>query len=667
MEGANTYKYLLPLLGLSSIVTANTNISLSENDFLDNIPQAVAATRQNLPLSRSPSSVTIINREMIEAMPTDNLAELLKLVPGFQVFFANGSMQAVTAHGQSDRFPRRLEIRVDGRTVYTPINSSVSWESLALDPNDINHIEVVRGSNITAYGANAAQGAINIFTRNPLSSSGTELRMTGGDWGTRNISVRHSTHLSGNGITLRAKYRENQGFEELDDQSYVDSLALQGVYTRNFNNEFRWELGYSDGNFGYGDGDHPDEFMDEDIDTQWLALEWLHRRQDHLITTRLSANIGSYEHSRMGLLSEELGLTAVELGLFFPGAIDRRIELEVGEREYRQYDFELEHSFPLTPQGKFLWGFGARHQEVKAPNEFSNSSYQNYDSLFLFSNLQWRFNDNFTGNLGVFGEQNNQTSVEFSPRFSLNYQLTPQQHLRLSGSVARRLPSLYERERLIQLEIVPGSIADLTYISDPDVGAEKFQTYEFGYLGYWFDGRLNIDYRLFREYMDDGLDYIKYPYPDLDEKYRLLENIAEYRMTGYEVQVQIRPDTSWLVSIQYANIRMDGTIVHPSKTTQLTWRSPEHTASLLIGKQLPRDWSISATAFHHSRVRWRGGAKTIPGWHRYDIKISKRWRIAGKHVELAGIVQNLSNEEYLEYQDGNTFGRHLLAQLKIDL
>ena len=78
---------------------------LSELDYLDPIPSAVSATRQRLPLSQSPSSVTIISREMIEALPSPNLVDALKLVPGFQVFFANGSMQSVTANGQSDRFP----------------------------------------------------------------------------------------------------------------------------------------------------------------------------------------------------------------------------------------------------------------------------------------------------------------------------------------------------------------------------------------------------------------------------------------------------------------------------------------------------------------------------------------------------------------------------------
>ena len=131
-------------------VLANDVAIYSESDFLEPIPSVEAATRYSIPMSDAPSSVTLITREMIDAMPMVNFVDVLKLVPGFQVFFANGSIQAATINGQSDRFPKRMEIRVDGRSVYTPINSSVSWESLGLDSNDIAYIEVVRGSNVAA-------------------------------------------------------------------------------------------------------------------------------------------------------------------------------------------------------------------------------------------------------------------------------------------------------------------------------------------------------------------------------------------------------------------------------------------------------------------------------------------------------------------------------------
>lgn len=654
---------VLLILNVSTTVCADDLIS--EADYLSLIPSVVSATRQELPLTSSPSSVTIISRAMIKALPSTNLADVFKLVAGFQVFFANGSMQAVTANGQSDRFPRRLEIRVDGRTVFTPINSSVSWESLGLDLNDIDHIEVVRGSNIAAYGANAAQGAINIITRNPLSDRGTELSLMGGGWDTRNLTLRHTAQLDSTAMTIRAKYRENTGFDNLDDQSYVDSLAVQGVYTPNLTNELRWEAGYSDGNFGFGDGDRPEEFTDEDIASHWLMLEWTHRRDEHFFKSRFSANAGSYDRSRQGLLSTELELSPAVLMLAFPGATDRLVELEVGKRQFRQYDFEFEHSFNVMQRGQFLWGFGTRHQEVMAPDQFNRDGYQAYESYYLFSNLQWRLAHRWTTNIGLLSEENNKSDGEISPRLSVNYHLSDTQHFRVSGSVARRLPSLYERARLVQLEILPGTVADLIFISDPDLSAEKFETYELGYLGYWLDGRLSVDYRLFREYFDDGMDYVKRPYEDMDGSYRVLENVASYRMSGYETQIQFKPDLSWLISLQYANTRIFGTIPHPDKTTLLAKRSPHHTASFLVSKTIQNGWALSATGYHQSWVAWQGGAKLIPSWHRYDAKLAKQWRFSRGSTELALILQNVTDEEYLEYQNGNIFERTAFAQLTL--
>jgi len=648
----------LPLLLTSLILSAQASlasgtIDYSESDFLDHIPTTEAATRYSMPLSSSPSSVTLITREMIDAMPMVNFVDLLKLVPGFQVFFANASLQGVTANGQSDRFPGRLEIRVDGRTVYTPINSSVSWESLGLNSNDIAYIEVVRGSNVAAYGANAVQGAVNIQTRNPLTNNGTEISYTAGDWQTHNIAVRHSFKTDTAAYTLRTNYRENQGFDQLDDQSYVDSAALQGVYTPSLFDEFQWELGYSDGNFGFGDGDRPEDFADEEIDTQWFALSWKHQWENHEVRLNTSANLGSYDRSQQVLLSTELDITPLQLSTLYPGQADKLIEIEDGERKYKQYDLELQHHINIAAGRDFLWGAGIRYQDLTAPAEFGNDADSSETIYFLFGNVGWDFDQHWGANLGVMAEDHEQSDTEFSPRLSIKYHLNQAHHFRISGSVAYRQPSLYEKERLIQRELDSGMVADLLFITDPKLGSEKFQTYEFAYIGYWFDNKLSVDYRLFREYLDDGIKYIKHPNNDINGKFRQLENAESDRTSGYETQIQWRPNISWLISAQYRNTRKESNV-----------RPSNHIASMLVSKQLPKGWSLSSTFFHQSEANWHRGSN-VPGWHRYDLKVGKKWAINGANIDLALILQNITNEEYLEYQEGNLFEQMSFLSLKV--
>ncbi|MBQ0718889.1 MAG: TonB-dependent receptor [Gammaproteobacteria bacterium] len=638
---------------LTHNAVANGASQYSESDFLEPIPNVEAATRYSMPLSESPSSVTLITREMIDAMPMVNFVDVLKLAPGFQVFFANASIQAVTVNGQSDRFPRRLEIRVDGRTVYTPINSSLSWESLGLTSNDIAYIEVVRGSNVAAYGANAVQGAVNIYTRNPLTDSGTEVSLSAGDWQTRNTSLRHAFRSDSAAYTLRANYRENQGFDHLDDQSYADSAALQGVYTPSLGDEFQWEVGYSDGNFGFGDGDRPEGFVDEDIDTQWLALGWKHQSGRHTLKLNGAVNLGTYDRSQRVLLTEELDISLLELNTLYPGQVDKLIEVEDGKREYEQYDIELEHHITLNSGRHFLWGAGVRHQNLTAPAEFGGDSDSSANIFFLFSNIDWSFNQYWQANLGLMAEDHEQQDSELSPRLAINYHLNQNHHFRASASVAYRQPSLYEKERLIQRELDSGAIADLIFISDPDLTSEKFETYEFAYLGYWFHNKLSLDYRLFREYLDDEILYVKHPNNDINNKFRQLENAGNNRTSGYETQIQWRPDNSWLISAQYYNTRMLKKV-----------RSAEHIASLLLSKKFAHHWQISGSFSHQSAIKWLRGVE-VPSWHRYDLKVSKGWHLNGANIDLALIVQNISDEEYLEYQAGNQFEQMTFLDLKV--
>ena len=644
---------LASLVFSNQAVHANDSATYSESDFLEPIPNVEAATRYSMPLSEAPSSVTLITRDMINAMPMANFVDVLKLVPGFQVFYANASIQGVTVNGQSDRFPGRLEIRVDGRSVYTPINSSVSWESLGLVSNDIAYIEVVRGSNVAAYGANAVQGAINIITRNPLTDNGTEISYTTGDWNTRNTSVRHSFKAGTAAYTLRANYRENQGFDHLDDQSYADSATLQGVYTPSLFDEIQWELGYSDGDFGFGDGDRPEDFTDENIDAQWFSLNWAHHWGRHTLKLNTSANLGKYDRSNQVLLTEELDITALELNTLYPGQPNKLIEIEDGEREYEQYDLEFEHLISLNNGSTFLWGAGIRHQKLVAPAEFSTNSNSNETIYFLFSNIDWSFNQYWQANLGVMAEDHENEDPELSPRLAIKYHLNQEHHFRISCSLAYRQPSLYEKERVIQRELDSGIIADLLFITDPDLGSERFQTYEFAYLGYWFDNKLSLDYRLFREYLDDGVKYIKHPNNDINSKFRQLENAESDRTSGYETQIQWRPDISWLVSAQYRNTRKEN-----------NFRPSNHIASMLVSKQLPEGWSISGSFFHQSETNWQRGSN-VPSWHRYDLKVSKKWRINGANIDLALILQNITDEDYLEYQAGNLFERMSFLNLKV--
>ena len=74
----------LVLLVPTGILWADSHGTV-EADFFDDAPLILTASRMTKPLAESPASVSIIDREMIEASGVREIAELFRLVPGFIV------------------------------------------------------------------------------------------------------------------------------------------------------------------------------------------------------------------------------------------------------------------------------------------------------------------------------------------------------------------------------------------------------------------------------------------------------------------------------------------------------------------------------------------------------------------------------------------------------
>ena len=105
----------------------------------------LTASRLLQPQSEAPSAITVIDQKMIKASGFRTVPELMRLVPGMYVGFADANRPVVTLHGSADEFTRRMQVLVDGRSVYLPPFGNVNWASLPVLFEDIERIEVVRG------------------------------------------------------------------------------------------------------------------------------------------------------------------------------------------------------------------------------------------------------------------------------------------------------------------------------------------------------------------------------------------------------------------------------------------------------------------------------------------------------------------------------------------
>jgi len=138
-----------------------------ETAYFEDVPVVLTASRLAQVPSEAPNAITVIDRRMIDASAARTVPELLRWVPGMYVGFADANRPVVTLHGSSDEFPHRMQVLVDGRSIFMPPFGSVSWSDLPVLLEDIDRIEVVRGPSSASHGSNAFYGTINIITRDP--------------------------------------------------------------------------------------------------------------------------------------------------------------------------------------------------------------------------------------------------------------------------------------------------------------------------------------------------------------------------------------------------------------------------------------------------------------------------------------------------------------------
>lgn len=187
--------------------------------FDDNfVPVVLTATRIQQHQSDVPASVTILDSDFIMRLGTNNLAEVLRYVPGIMMGpDKHNNVDSLNYHGGESALPKNLQVLVDGRSMYRAGLSSVSWYEMPVAIQDIDRIEVVRGPNSASYGANAYQAVINILTKHPSDTYGTRFSYESGESGQEDIFLRQGGKVGKSDYRMTYTQKRNEGFDSVRD------------------------------------------------------------------------------------------------------------------------------------------------------------------------------------------------------------------------------------------------------------------------------------------------------------------------------------------------------------------------------------------------------------------------------------------------------------------
>lgn len=154
----------------SLIASSIFNVASAEEELQSFVldPMVVTASRIPTTLTEAKADISVVTRQDIEEKHIEDVEEALRNVPGVQFldYGSNGlnaNLSGIRINGSKD-----IVILVDGVRVSDFQGSGSSgyiYASLMNNMDNIERIEVLRGSAATMYGSGAKGGVINIITR----------------------------------------------------------------------------------------------------------------------------------------------------------------------------------------------------------------------------------------------------------------------------------------------------------------------------------------------------------------------------------------------------------------------------------------------------------------------------------------------------------------------
>lgn len=192
------------------------------------VTESIVVVAERGPVARSEAlgAVSALAAEEIERRPAATLAELVRTLPGIEMFFpaAVGGVPMASARGFFGAGEAEvLELRIDGVPLADVESGIADWRFLR--GGRIDRVEVLRGSTSALYGGAALGGVVDVRTRSPRSP-GAVLAFSGGSFGgaAADAAWRHQLVPGGIGVELAAGGERTDGFR---DHSAADSTLFE--------------------------------------------------------------------------------------------------------------------------------------------------------------------------------------------------------------------------------------------------------------------------------------------------------------------------------------------------------------------------------------------------------------------------------------------------------
>jgi iron complex outermembrane receptor protein len=620
--------------------------------------QVTSVGRKAQQVANAPSAVYVITQEEIRRSGATTIPDILRIVPGLVVARINGNNWGISSRGGTRQFANKMQVMIDGRPVYNRLFSGVYWDSQDLIIEDIDRIEVVRGTGSVMWGSNAVNGVIHIITKASQDTLGSQAT-----FGTGNEERAFSSYRFGGKVGEKLFYRiwgkQNYRRFYAPGSPLIRRNLVEAVgQPRNFN-----------------DGSSDDQ--DGSALRMGFRLDWQKSARDIVQVSgmmfRNSLSLESWQlsagavPSRLRLEEEVPGgnvlarwvrsnSSSAETSVQFWADRSSR-ESQLYSLRMDALDLELQHRRQLSESNEIHFGAGYRltTDNLSSLQAFRFREQRRSDSL---SNLmvrdehQW-FSRRVTVSAGIRMEQNTYTGFEWQPAFKFLYTPTKSHSFWAGWSRAVRTPSRAERD-MATLSFGRSELQGLPVLIDlvgnQNLQAERVKEWSGGYR-YQQRQKWSIDLNLFHNRLT-RLTSLELGERSLEFSPSLLlrqlvstGNGREGTSRGFEFAGSASLKSWWKIHGSHSYLsnfsRAVATSLDPARYTN--GEEPRHQFKMRSLWNLSQHWQFDVSGYAIDRIP----TYQVPGHVRIDSRLG--WRPTRSH-ELSFTVQDWLNQRRLEFQ-----------------
>lgn len=650
---------------VGGIVFAGSAVAADEDIYFSDLPVVASVSRLPQRLADAPTSVTVIDRDMIRASGARDLNDVFRLVPGFQTFPNNTDSARVTYHGLTDEeYSPRVQVLVDGRSLHSPLfRNGTNWATIPVAIEDIERIEVVRGTNTVSYGTNAFLGVINIITVDPALARGFSVSSNYGNQGVRDYTLRSGGKLGAAG-DYRFTYQARSDHGLTDRFDWVDAnrsqlLDFRSDFAVNDSDTLQFSAGHSESASPRGRLAKRGGVLTGGSDPSWPIHDYAQSSDYLQLLWRRAYTPDSDLQVRYSFVSDKASDQYVSSGSGYLFLIDK-----FGDRGVR-HEIEVLHKFSPVDGSRVSWGGSWRRDAVESATMFAGLGTVHRDVARIFGNWEWKPVSRFTGNFGLSVEDDTLGGLHVSPRLSGAFHLTPENSIRLGYSRAFRTGSIADYRsngvatpfaRVDGQPFLPGEQTAATaylFAGTPGLAAERMDTWELAYLGDWRALRMSLDVRVFNERIPNRLLQV-FTEPDTMAPVQKID----IRGAEYQWKWQVFDATRLMVAQSFVDIAADflppaladggplagtGTDTRNNLDALADHSAPSRSTTVLLMQELPRGTQLSLAAYWVGRMKWTRNS-WVDNYHRLDARIAYPFRLAGRRGEISYTAQSLSGD-----------------------